>query len=203
MFIFIASAMALASPRPPATDTWALVDDTALMCAHPGRQGPCARFRQPGAVDAANRGPRVFRIVSRAGGEVEIQSQVGPTVSACGITPFRITSLSLRVWVPESAVRELSPADSCFDAARPYPEPGRSDPTDPVGRLARGTRVSWPDGTLAGITRWDLVLTEEHAPYVEAGRTCATFMLGPDDGGAVGDRAFDLCFDSAAFAWMP
>ncbi len=203
MLFLIASAVAMAAPRPAATDTWVLVDDTVLMCAHAGRQGPCARFRQPGVDDAANVGPRVFRLVSRSGGEVEIQSQVGASVSACGITPYRITSLSLRVWVPAAAVTELSAADACFDAARPYPEPSAAGPTDPVGVLARNTHLLWPDGSLAGITRWDLTLTGDHAPYAEGARSCATFSLGPDDGGAVTDRAFDLCFDSKALGGSP
>ncbi len=203
LLIFITGALALAAPRPAATDDWVLVDDTALMCAHAGRRGPCARFRQPGVEDAANIGPRIFRVVSRSGGEVEVQSQVGAAVRTCGITPYRITSLSLRVWVPASAVTGISTDDACYDADRLYPEPSAEAPVDAVGVLARGTRLLWPDGSLAGISRWDLTLTGDHAPYVEQGRTCATFSLGPDDGGAVADRAFDLCFDSAALSWSP
>ncbi len=205
MFFLLAATTALAAPlRPAATDAWVLVTEDALMCAHAGRQGPCARFLAPGVDPAQGEGPRVFRVVSRSGGEVQLQAQYDPNHEACGVLPARITPMGLRVFVPASAVTPIAADDSCVqpDAWKtPGPGPDPDVLRQRVATVSAGAHVTWPDGSLAGVLRRDLHLTDEHGPYAEAGGSCATFSLGADAGGPSDGRAFDLCFSSSDFRW--
>lgn len=204
MFLLLASSLALAGPRPAATDDWVLVDDSALLCAGPGGQGPCARFRAPGADVQDGDGPRVFRLVSRQGDQVQVQAQLSRDRRECGVLPTRITPLYLRLWVPASAVRDLAADDSCMDpSALEEPPAGRDWDLvdDRLAVVEAGTVVQWPDGRQAGQLRAELWLWEEHGPTLEGGRVCASFDLGPDDGGPAAGRAFDVCFDSAHVSW--
>lgn len=197
MLLVLLSTVALAGGRPPASDTWVLVPDDVRLCTHPGGQGQCARFLQPGAAPAQGQGPRVMRVVAAQGDEIEVQAQFAPNYKACGVMPARITSLRLRLYVPASALQVQSPLDACYDPdAAKQPGPGR-DPERRAARVATvaaGAWVTWPDGTLAGQAERELWLQEEHGLYQEGGRWCATFDLGPDDGGPVTGRALDVCF---------
>ncbi len=188
-----------APPRVNASDEWVRVPDDALLCTHPGRQGQCVRFRQPGSRPVEGKGPRVFRLVAARAAEVELQAQFGPEYETCGVLPTRITPLTLRLFAPSGAPTAISPDEACVDdEAGDRPGPGR----DPMARasatasVADGAWALWPDGSLAGQLRQELWLQEEHGLYADGDRWCASFDIGPDDGGAVSDRALDICFRS-------
>lgn len=204
--ILLSSALALAGARPAATDQWVLVDDTAQLCARPDGQGQCARFRAPGADPVAGDGPRVFRVVSSSGDQFQLQAQLSRERRDCGVLPTRITPLLLRVYVPAGAVTELAPDDPCLDP-QALAEPAWGRDWDQVDQrlavVAGGTPVLWLDGAQAGQLRAELWLWEEHGPTRQGDRVCATFDLGPDDGGPVTQRAFDLCFPASAVRWDP
>lgn len=204
MLLLLGSALAFAGPRPVATDSWVLVDDSALMCQSADGQGQCARFRAPGVDPQQGDGPRVFRVVSRDGDRVQLQAQLSRDRRDCGVLPTRITPLLLRVYVPASAVDELPADAACMDpAALSEPSSGRDWDLvdDRVAVVQPGTRVLWPDGSQAGQLRSELWLWEEHGATLQGDRVCATFDLGPDDGGPVDLRAFDLCFDRSRVQW--
>jgi hypothetical protein len=198
----LATAAAHAGPadalsRPPPTDTWVQIPAQALLCTHPGGQGQCARFLQPGASPSEGTGARLARVVAWHAGQVEVQLQYAPELADCGVLAARITALRLRVFVDAASVVAVDPQAACVDPqAALEPGPGR----DPELRAARVATVPaeawvfWPDGALAGRTQRELWLQEDHGLYQEGGRWCATFDLGPDDGGAVTGRALDACF---------
>ena len=207
----VLAAIVLAGParaadRPYASNTWVQVQDDALLCSRPDGQGQCARFRLPGVEVASGQGPRVFRVVARHGAEVELQAQYSPEHESCGILPARITPLLLRVFVSESAVTEIDEAAPCvLPGAGDMPGPG-VDPALLAQRVAlvrAGARVTWLDGSLAAVPRDEVWLLEAHGPTLEGRRVCATFDLGPDDGGAADHRAFDLCVARGDLRWDP
>lgn len=190
----------LAAPaRPVASDEWVRVSDVARLCSHPGQQGQCVRFRQPGSQPVEGAGPRVFRVVASAGSEVEVQAQFSPDHATCGVLPARITPLTLRLFVASGSVSPIDAGEACVDpTAGSEPGPGR-DPAlkaSRVAAVAAGAWARWPDGGLAGRVRQELWLQEEHGLFQDGGAWCATFDIGPDDGGAVSDRALDVCFQA-------
>ncbi|MCK6502550.1 hypothetical protein L6R53_04005 [Myxococcota bacterium] len=202
--LMLATAAANAGPaaplsRPPPTDTWVRVPDDALLCSHLGGQGQCARFLQPGASPPTGAGPRLARVVAEHGDQVELQLQYAPELAGCGVLAARVSALRLRVFVDADLLVPVDPDAACVDPdAATDPGPGR-DPDLRAARVAtvpRETWVFWPDGALAGRTQRELWLQEDHGLYQEGGRWCATFDLGPDDGGAVTGRALDVCFRS-------
>lgn len=186
-----------APPRVNASEDWARIPDDSLLCTHPGRKGQCVRFRQPGSQPVEGKGPRVFRIVQQHGAEVELQAQFGPEYQLCGVLPARLTPLTLRLFATAGAPTLIAADEACVDGqAGDQPGAGR-DPAAHASRVATvtsGAWARWPDGGLAGQLRQDLWLQEEHGLYPDQGRWCATFDIGPDDGGAVSDRALDVCF---------
>lgn len=206
MILLLATTAALAQPRPAATDRWVLVDDTALLCSRPGGQGQCARFRAPGAAPVDGEGPRVFRLVEDQDGAVLVQAQLSRVHRECGVLPTRITPLLLRVYAPPAAVTEVAPDAGCLvDESALPPAEGRDWGLveDRLAVVDADVAVTWLDGAEAGALRRELWLWEEHAPVAQGGRVCATFDLGPDDGGPVDRRAFDLCFPASAVHWDP
>lgn len=190
-------AVATAAARPAATDRWLWVNDAATLCTHPGGQGQCVHFRAPGSQPVTGAGPRVFRLVAERGAEVEIQAQFDPNHAACGTLPSRITPLHLRLFVDARAVAPIARDASCLDPlAGQEPGPGR-DPqrfADRVATVRAGAGVYWPDGSLAGQVRQELWLQDEHGLHVQGGLSCASFDIGPDDGGPSADRVLDVCF---------
>lgn len=195
-----ASASLAAQPaRPPPSDTWVQVADDAALCSHPGGQGQCVRFLQPGATPEAGQGARLARVVAWHGDQVELQLQYAPELAGCGVLAAKVTTLRLRLFVDADQVQAVDPSAACVDPdAALEPGPGR-DPSLRASRVATVPReawVLWPDGALAGRTQRELWLQDEHGLYQEGGRWCATFDLGPDDGGAVTGRSLDVCFQN-------
>jgi len=183
--------------RPLASHTWVTVDDDTLMCADPQGHGTCVRFRTPGVQPASGAGPRVFRLVGRTGDMVQVQAQFDPDRIDCGVMPAAITPLTVRFFVSAAAVHTLAPDAACVDPfAHLEPGPG-PDPDLMASRVAvvhDGARVSWPEGGLAGVVRGELSLSEDAGLFQDSGRVCASFSIGPDDGGPASDRSFDVCF---------
>ena len=121
---------------------------------------------------------------------------------------------ALRVFEPLGDEYLLHFADICFEgtfrtSAEFVYEPeqvfgngglGARGTGDDAVIIPNGTRMSWPDGTPAGVTSIDIRRTPDHFETI-GDLMCETLTVGADDWGPAEERELRICADPAALVW--